>query len=366
MQDLYSRLELKQSAAVYIHRDCVDQFVAFVYPFVRLFSSEPVEHSFNSCYYLHHLHVPAHGQRLEFLKMLRTNTFSVISYEKPLEGVLRAINFRKPTALDARMKALFGKFHASKRQRERMQEHQRNIELAKKQERDQLVRIPGSSQLLKTIVRGVFFYNSGRLSLPQSEQGRRIHLLSESCLRRISAAVAVQRAWRGFSFRKKHQGELQLVLRYQKAATIIQRWFRRLPALRKRAFLFSLRPLLASVQDCSFCLDFEDYRQLLKPRPKNRNILLEQHAAVYKHSGSRRLVVSWDSESGRSEVDEMISIKKPLFSQAFLQSAIGMSRRELAENSTLHTAGLERCDAAFLLHYQAENSLLRRNERTLL
>lgn len=122
------------------------------------------------------------------------------------------------------------------------------------------------------------------------------------CVRRISSAVTVQRAWRGFSFRKKHQGELQIILRYQKAATLIQRWFRRLPALHKRAFLFSLDPLLACVQDSSFCLDFEDYRELLKPQPKSRSILLEQHAAVYKHSSTRRLVLSWDIESGRREV----------------------------------------------------------------
>ena len=230
MQDLYGCLQLERSAAVYIHRDSIDHFVDFVFPFVRLFSSEPVEHSLNQCYHLHALHEGAR-QRLEFLKMLSTNTFSVVSYEKPLEGMLRAISFKKPTALEAKMRALFGRFHASKQQRQRMQEHQRNIELAKKQERDQLVRIPGSYQLLKTIVRGVYFYNSKRLTLPPSEQGRRIHLLSESCVRRISAAVALQRAWRGFSFRKKHQGELQLVLRYQKLATLIQRWFRRLPTI---------------------------------------------------------------------------------------------------------------------------------------
>lgn len=338
----------------------------FVYPFVRLFSSEPVEHSFNQFYHLHYLHQPAPSHRLEFVKMLRTNTFSVLSYEKPMEGMLKIISFRKPTALEAKMKALFGQFHASTQQKQRMQEHQRNIELAKKQERDQLVRIPGSYELLKTIVRGVFFYNSKRLSLPKSEQDRRINLLSEMCVRRISAAVAVQRAWRGFIFRKKHQSELQLILRYQKAATMIQRWFRRLPIYHKRAFHFSLRPLLACIQDCSFCIDFEDYRELLRPQANRRSILLEQHAAVYKHSVSRRLVLSWDSESGRREVDEMIRIRKPLFSQAFLQSGLGLSGKGPAENSTLHVSGLERCDAAFLFHYQAENSLLRRSERTYL
>lgn len=66
------------------------------------------------------------------------------------------------------MKAVFGKFHASKEQREKMMEHDRKIEQGKKEERDQLIRIPGSYELLKTIVRGVFFYNSKRLNLPKS------------------------------------------------------------------------------------------------------------------------------------------------------------------------------------------------------
>ena len=299
MQDLYSRLGLRQSAAVFIQKDRLDEFIDFVYPFVRLFSSEPVEHSPNEFYHLHYLHEPMPRQRLEFVRMLKTNTFSVVSFERPLEGMLKIIRFKKPSALEAKMKAVFGKFHASREQRERMLEHERKMGLAKQLERDQLVRIAGSYELLKTIVRGVFFYNSKRLSLPASEQHKRINLLSELCVKRISAAVSVQRAWRGFSFRKKHQGELQAILKYQKAATMIQRWFRRLPALRKRCFLFSIRPLLSCVEDCSFCVDFEEYREVVKPQARKRSILLEQHAAVYKDTSSRRLVLSWDSESGR-------------------------------------------------------------------
>lgn len=38
-------------------------------------------------------------QKLEFIKMIKTNRYSVISYEKPIEGMLKVIRFKKPTAL---------------------------------------------------------------------------------------------------------------------------------------------------------------------------------------------------------------------------------------------------------------------------
>lgn len=57
-------------------------------------------------------------------------------------------------------------------------------------------------------------------------------------LKQISSAVSIQRAWKGYIFRKKHQSELKLILKYQTAATIIQRWFRKLPSFRKRLFLY--------------------------------------------------------------------------------------------------------------------------------
>lgn len=62
----------------------------------------------------------------------------------------------------------------------------------------------------------------------------------------------------------------------------------------------------------------------------------------------------------------MIRIRKPLFSEAFLQAGLGLSGKDLAEGRTLHVSGLERCDAAFLFHYQAENSLIKRQERKYL
>ena len=46
---------------------------------------------------------------------------------------------------------------------------------------------------------------------------------------RSTAALKIQKVWRGYSLRKKHDKYLRAILKMQRAAIIIQRWIRKLP-----------------------------------------------------------------------------------------------------------------------------------------
>lgn len=81
---------------------------------------------------MHFLYEPQSQSRSELIKVIKTNLFSVVSYEKPLEKMLQIIKFKKSTHLENKMKAVFGKFHMSKETKEKMAEQERKMEQTKK------------------------------------------------------------------------------------------------------------------------------------------------------------------------------------------------------------------------------------------
>jgi len=87
--------------------------------------------------------------------------------------------------------------------------------------------------MLKDIVKNIFLFNTG--ALPDCEvKNKRIQIFSEAMLDRGASAVKIQKVWRGYQLRKKHEKYLRSILKMQRAAIRIQRWVRRLPLDRKK------------------------------------------------------------------------------------------------------------------------------------
>lgn len=104
---------------------------------------------------------------------------------------------------------------------------------------NQLIKIQGSQVLLKDIVRGIYFFNTGRLQSP-NQNNLRINILTQYSLKKIVSVTKIQKIWRGYSFRKKNSYHFKAILKAQRAAIIIQRWFRRLPHYKKTNFVYSV------------------------------------------------------------------------------------------------------------------------------
>lgn len=82
----------------------------------------------------------------------------------------------------------------------------------------------------------MYFYNSGVLNVSR-QNGQRIQFLSGGMIDRITSAIKIQKVWRGSLFRKKNKPYLKVIIKMQRAATIIQRWYRRLHNIKKKLFL---------------------------------------------------------------------------------------------------------------------------------
>lgn len=67
---------------------------------------------------------------------------------------------------------------------------------------DKLFVIEGDKQFLKDVARGIYFFNSRRLTGLRSNNDR-INFFSEMHLKKISSAVAIQRFWRGYRTRSR-------------------------------------------------------------------------------------------------------------------------------------------------------------------
>lgn len=55
----------------------------------------------------------------------------------------------------------------------------------------------------------------------------------------------------------------------QRAATIIQRWYRRLPTQRRRDFIFLMAKKFTSILDNCFYVDVNDYFKLFAPNAED-------------------------------------------------------------------------------------------------
>jgi hypothetical protein len=60
--------------------------------------------------------------------MVKTNRFSIVSSQKPLERMLQLIRFKRPSVVDNSMKAIFGRVHISTEKKEKVVEQEKHLE----------------------------------------------------------------------------------------------------------------------------------------------------------------------------------------------------------------------------------------------
>jgi hypothetical protein len=66
-----------------------------------------------------------------------------------------------------------------------------------------MITINGDPQIIKDISRGIYFFNTRRITSPELTT-ERINFFSKSHIVKISSVTLIQRVWRGYVVRKKH------------------------------------------------------------------------------------------------------------------------------------------------------------------
>ena len=122
----------------------------------------------------------------------------------------------------------------------------------------ELKKVCGSKQLLKDIVRGVYFYNMGYLTncdLPT----HKIDILSDYSIKKMTAILKIQKVWRGISFRRRIMRTAKANYRISRAAVKIQRWFRNLQWNHRKIFMFDMCQFLRNFNSDSFYIKMSEY-----------------------------------------------------------------------------------------------------------
>jgi len=88
-------------------------------------------------------------------------------------------------------------------------------------------------------------------------------------IKKVISAVKIQKVWRGFTFRKRNEKYLKAVLKMQRAAIIIQRWFRKLPMYHKKYFMIKTVNELNKFTEKNFFIEMNDYLTLIKDKDKS-------------------------------------------------------------------------------------------------
>jgi hypothetical protein len=84
----------------------------------------------------------------------------------------------------------------------------------------------------------------------------------------------------------------------QRAATIIQRWFRRLPTQRRKDFIFGTSKKITAIKDSFLYIDCNDYINFigLKPLKEGFQIkpsFLEQYSKIYIDRSNKVMSFGW-------------------------------------------------------------------------
>lgn len=102
-------------------------------------------------------------------------------------------------------------------------------------------------------------------------------------LKKITYAVKIQKVWRGYSFRKKNEQHLKIILKLQRAVIIIQRWARKISANQKKIFMFYVAQRLNEIQENVFYVEMSDYMKQIEERKEKKigYAFLEQNVQLY-------------------------------------------------------------------------------------
>jgi hypothetical protein len=116
----------------------------------------------------------------------------------------------------------------------------------------------GTVGMLRDLVRGVYFYNSGYLT-KSVVPALKVSLLTEFSMKRISSVLTIQRVWRGVMTRKKLKGIVNDLFTKQRASVKIQRWLRNLPYSHRKLFMLNMIEVLQNFNSQTFYVPLQKY-----------------------------------------------------------------------------------------------------------
>lgn len=103
----------------------------------------------------------------------------------------------------------------------------------------ELKKVSGNKEVLMDIIRGVYFYNTGYLTKSKIPT-KKINILSQYCIKKISYVIKIQKAWKGVRLRRKLSQILKDIYTRQRAAIKIQRWIRNLSVKHRHYFILNM------------------------------------------------------------------------------------------------------------------------------
>ena len=71
----------------------------------------------------------------------------------------------------------------------------------------ELTEVVGPVNILRDVARGIYFYNLGHLT-EGKRPDKKIDILSEYFIRKVSSVLTIQRIWKGYCLRKRMKESL--------------------------------------------------------------------------------------------------------------------------------------------------------------
>ena len=165
-----------------------------------------------------------------------------------------------------------------------MKKIDQNFMKNRKNNLSELTEIIASPNVLKDVVRGIFFYNLGHLTGGNRPE-KKIDSLSQFHIRKISSVLTIQRLWKGYLLRKKMKKTLSEKYTQSRAVVKIQRWLRGLRWKHRRDFIFEQGRYLKLFTDKIYYIKMSEYLKIVSnyynPLTDLRLSFNEQHISAY-------------------------------------------------------------------------------------
>jgi hypothetical protein len=199
-----------------------------------------------------------------------------------------------------------------------------------------------------------------------------MHIFSSAMLKRVSSAIKIQKVWRGYQLRSKHEEHLRSILKLQRAAIIIQRWIRRQPVERRKEFMFFTTKRLETLHDNCFYVEVNDYLDLVRShhnwmKPEEVvSSFLEQGTRLYLDREAHLLVFDWNHSALDRGIIDNIRVGKLPFSKNFYRKSIGLTEDQISAKIGFKSSKHEFCDISHLFHYETKTTILRKQSKSYL
>lgn len=144
------------------------------------------------------------------------------------------------------------------------------------------------------------------------------------------SVVTIQRMWRGYKTRQMVNYKQKIIK--IRAATRIQRWFRRLPTTHRDLFMISTRFSLKSAET-RFFIKLKDYLAMNEICSRRRMKFMQQNIQMVYNNKYKEISFKWQNTASTRTVSNFIienqKIKKPLFSKMYQKDCLGVQLSEL-------------------------------------